>query len=129
MSSIASAYVFPSSTADAELQGRVVAYLASRNFHSFRRLSVRAKRGVISLRGRLGSYYERQVAIESARRVAGVTRIVDRIVVDAVSDRVLTVPKFARAMPNSDVLVDFVGGVLERFDVALASIDGSTNRS
>jgi len=85
MSYSASVSIHSPVAANAELERRIVAYLASRNFLSFRRLVVRASQGVVSLNGRLGSYYERQVAIESARRVAGATRIVDRMVVDVVN--------------------------------------------
>ncbi len=122
MSSIASAYIFPSASADAELQRRVMAYLATRNFHSFRRLTVRAERGVVSLTGRLGSYYERQVAIQSARRVAGVTRILDHIAVNdiSISERSRPVPRFVQALPSLAALAALIGEEPER-DVALVS--------
>jgi len=96
VSSIASVHIFPFVADNAALERRIVAYLASRNFLSFRRLVVRANQGVVVLNGRLGSFHERQVAIESARRVAGVTRIVDHMVVDAVAAQVTADPKFSR---------------------------------
>jgi hypothetical protein len=118
MSSIAIAHALPSANADAALQERVVAYLATRNFQSFRRLNVRASRGVVSLTGQLGSYYERQVAIESARRVAGVSRVVDRIVVSDLSERTRVVPRFAQPWPSLAALTALIDEELER-DVAL----------
>jgi hypothetical protein len=119
MSSIAVAFALPSETADASLQKRVVAYLATRNFHSFRRLAVRADRGVVCLSGRLDSYYQRQVAVESARRVAGVTTIVDRIVVAGVSSAAAPLRKFARQSPNPEELVGLIDVGFERLPVAL----------
>jgi hypothetical protein len=118
MSLIAIASAFPSATADTALQKRVVAYLATRSFHSFRRLAVRADRGVVSLSGRLDSYYQRQVAVASARRVAGVTTIVDRIVVASVSQSAVPVRKFVRPSPNPAGLIDLID-VAERRQVVL----------
>jgi hypothetical protein len=118
MSSIAIPQALPSSTADAALAQRVVAYLATRNFHSFRRLTARADRGVVSLSGKLDSYYERQVAIESARRVAGVGRVVDRIVVNDISPRSRPVPRFAQPLASLAALTALIDKELDR-DVAL----------
>ncbi len=97
MSSIYSAYLYPSSVADSELERRVAAYLATRNFLSFQRLHVLASQGVVVLSGNLSSFHQRQVAVESARRVAGVTQVIDRLVVETVSRRLPSVPRFAAA--------------------------------
>ncbi len=113
MSSIASPFLFDMAIANKELQKQVVAYLASRNFHSFRRLTVRAHQGVVSLSGNLDTYYERQVAVESARRVAGVTRIIDRIIVDPESARAPDVPRFALPLTDLEQLTAVASGLTE----------------
>lgn len=90
--------IFPSKTADADIERRVVAYLGSRNRRSFRRLNVESQDGVVTLTGQLGTYYERQVAQETARRVAGVLRVIDGIQVGSATsaaDRAASVPNFA----------------------------------
>jgi osmotically-inducible protein OsmY len=75
--------VYPSSVADADLERRALAYLASRNYRSFRRLRVEAVGGVVTLTGQLSTYHEKQVAQESVRRVAGVVQVIDAIQVAA----------------------------------------------
>jgi hypothetical protein len=95
MSSLENHYAADTESPDAELQSRARAYLISRKFSAFRRLDVVADRGVVGVSGSLASYYERQVAVESLRRVAGVRRVVDRIVVEAIPKRELFPPRFA----------------------------------
>jgi hypothetical protein len=80
-----------------------------------------ASRGVVTLTGRLGSYYERHVALESARRVAGVVKVVDRIIVDPVPDEARPVPRFARSLQSSVMLNDLDIELLDRLDLALAT--------
>ena len=63
---------------DAELAYRVRLYLA-RVGRTVERLKVEAHNGVVTLRGRVPSYYTRQLAIACAQRVAGVRRINDQI--------------------------------------------------
>lgn len=67
---------------DRELERRVALYLDSRHISSLRRVKVNALGGVVTLTGRVRTFHERQVGLLSARRVAGVVRIVDRILVD-----------------------------------------------
>ena len=69
-------------TADRDLRHRVVNYLRSRSRAALRNLEVEAANGTVTLRGRVHSFYERQLAINCCHRVAGVLRLVDRIVVD-----------------------------------------------
>lgn len=44
-----------------------------------RRVSCDYEGGVLVLRGRSGSYYEKQVAQESVKRIDGVARVVNQI--------------------------------------------------
>lgn len=69
---------------DEELQFRVESYLKSRHFPEFESLEVEVHDGLVTLSGELNSYYEKQVAMSSCQRVAGVVRMVDEIMV---SDR------------------------------------------
>ena len=96
MSSHSSAYAYPANATDADLVRRVRAYLASRGFLSFRRIEIESHGGIVTLTGTLSSYYERQVALESARRVAGVLGVVDAIRVGA--ERPSAPPNFARVL-------------------------------
>ena len=64
---------------DAELRRRIVGYLATKHLPNLRRLSVNAAGGKVTLRGRVDSFHEKQVAIHSCRRVAGVRDLVDNV--------------------------------------------------
>jgi BON domain len=90
--------IFPSNSADADIERRVLAYLASRDRLSFRRLSVESRDGIVTLTGQLGTYYEKQVAQETVRRVAGVLRVIDEVQVGSRTSAIegaAPVPKFA----------------------------------
>jgi len=65
--------------ADRDLERRVTAFLADRNLPALRRLGVRSHRGVVTLRGQVKSFYEKQLGGQSARRVAGVVDVIDAI--------------------------------------------------
>ncbi len=64
---------------DRDLERRVTAFLADRNVPALRRLGVRSHRGVVTLRGRVKTFYEKQLSGQSARRVAGVVDVIDAI--------------------------------------------------
>jgi osmotically-inducible protein OsmY len=96
MSLHASAYAYPTNATDADLVRRARAYLTSRDFLSFRRLEIESRGGVVTLTGTLSTYYARQVALESVRRVAGVLSVVDAIRVGA--ERPSPPPNFARLL-------------------------------
>jgi osmotically-inducible protein OsmY len=66
-------------TKDQDLERRVIGYLASRYLPSLRQLQVSASEGTITLRGRVQSFYEKQIAIHSCQRVAGVRRLIDAV--------------------------------------------------
>jgi osmotically-inducible protein OsmY len=65
--------------ADRELECRVYEYLAERRVQTLRALEVEARRGRVTLRGRVGSFYEKQLAIHCLYSVDGVRRLVDDI--------------------------------------------------
>lgn len=68
---------------DQELQFRVKSFLTSRHYPGFERLEVVAENGAVTLTGNVDSFYEKQIAIHSCRRVAGVLILVDQIEVKA----------------------------------------------
>ena len=66
---------------DRDLERRVKAFLADRNLPALRRLAIHSQRGVVTLRGRVRTFYEKQLGGQSARRVAGVVDVIDAIYV------------------------------------------------
>jgi hypothetical protein len=74
-------YPAPQSAADLNLQRRVLLTLGQLHVPLFRLLRVEVTNGTVTLSGRVGSYYERQLAQSRARRVPGVIRLVDALTV------------------------------------------------
>ena len=68
--------------ADREVQRRITTFLRTRNFACFAGLEVCVDEGRVTLQGRVPGYYEKQVALNSCRRVAGVMDLVDLVEVD-----------------------------------------------
>ena len=66
---------------DEELQFRVKSFLHSRHFPGFENIEVGVENGAVTLHGALSSFYEKQVALSSCQRVAGVITLVDKIAV------------------------------------------------
>jgi osmotically-inducible protein OsmY len=66
-------------TKDQDLERRVVSYLAARYLPSLRQLHVSVQEGTVTLRGSVRSFYEKQIAIHSCQRVAGVRRLIDAV--------------------------------------------------
>jgi hypothetical protein len=68
---------------DRDLERRVTAFLAERNVPALRRLIVELRQGVVTLRGRVQTFYEKQMGGHIARRVAGVVQLIDDVQVAA----------------------------------------------
>lgn len=66
-----------------DLARRVENFLHSKQVRSLRGVSVYADRGTVVLRGRVGSFYEKQLCLSCTRRVAGVLELVDEILVSS----------------------------------------------
>jgi len=64
---------------DRDLERRVIGYLLGRHVPGLRHLAVEASNGVVTLRGRVHSFYEKQLSHHCCRRVAGVVQLVDAI--------------------------------------------------
>jgi osmotically-inducible protein OsmY len=69
--------------ADRDLERRVVSFLRGRHMPGLRHIQVEARDGIVTLRGRVSSFYEKQVSQLCCQRVAGVLKLVDGIVVAA----------------------------------------------
>lgn len=65
--------------ADRDVERRVISYLVGRHVPGLRQIDVQAHCGVVTLRGRVHSFYEKQLGQQVAQRVAGVVRLIDRI--------------------------------------------------
>jgi hypothetical protein len=70
---------FDGADADSDLQRRVKSYLRERHMPNLRNLQVEAQGGVVTLRGTVNSFYEKQLSQQCCRRVAGVVKLIDAI--------------------------------------------------
>ena len=66
---------------DYDLKRRVMNYLHSKQMRTLRDVTVDADQGTVVLRGRVDSFYEKQLCLNCTRRVAGVVELVDEILV------------------------------------------------
>ena len=62
-----------------DLRRRVVLFLASCNVPGLRHLTVKVDGDTVLLSGRVKTFYEKQLATECSRRVAGVIHVVDLV--------------------------------------------------
>ena len=65
--------------ADEDLKRRVAGFLNHLHFPNIHELNVTVEHGVVSVNGVVPSYYEKQVALNACRRVAGVLVLDDQI--------------------------------------------------
>ena len=73
----------PRKVSNDELARRVKIFLSSRHHTSFRQLHIEANGGTVTVRGRVGSFYEKQLTYQCCRHVAGVFNIIDQVDVSA----------------------------------------------
>jgi osmotically-inducible protein OsmY len=66
---------------DLEIAERVRAFLNGHNVPSLRRLAVSVLRGTVTLQGRVGTFYEKQLSQQCLKRIEGVRQLEDRTVV------------------------------------------------
>jgi len=64
---------------DAELKQRIVGYLEQRGYPAIRDLTISTDNGLVTLQGKLNSFYEKQLCLSTCQRVAGVVRIIDEM--------------------------------------------------
>lgn len=67
---------------DHDLKRRVCDYLSERSVPALRRVAVEARQGQITFRGRVGTFYEKQLLLNCYHAVPGVVCIVDHVAVD-----------------------------------------------
>ena len=65
-----------------DLERRITNFLSNRHVSSLRQLRIEANSGVVTIRGQVKSFYEKQLGQTLARHVAGVLRIVDEVEVE-----------------------------------------------
>jgi len=67
---------------DRELERRVINYLSRQHFPRLRSVEVESSQGVVTIRGRVKSFHERQLCINCCQRVAGVVQLNDEVIVE-----------------------------------------------
>jgi osmotically-inducible protein OsmY len=68
---------------DRDLERRVVSFLLQCGVPRARGVIVHVQDGIVTLCGKVRSFYERQICVHSCRRVAGVMKLVDELEVIA----------------------------------------------
>jgi hypothetical protein len=72
-----------SKAADRDLQRRVTSYLFGQHISDLRNVDVEARRGVVTLCGRVHTFHQKQLCLNCCQHVAGVRQIDDRIEVNS----------------------------------------------
>jgi osmotically-inducible protein OsmY len=75
---------------DADLERRIRIFLAQKNVSALQRIAVSASEGTVKVRGRVRSFYEKQLCLSCCQHVAGVIRVIDEIEVE---DRTVERPR------------------------------------
>ena len=70
---------------DSVLASRVQLFLASQPRPALRYLHVQARGSTVTLSGLVTTFYERQLALQCSRRVAGVRTLIDEITVQEIA--------------------------------------------
>ena len=70
---------FPVVDQDEDLKRRVLDYLLGHKLPTLQAIEVESASGDVTLRGKVSSFYQRQLCINCCRRVAGVLRLIDEI--------------------------------------------------
>ncbi|MFM7115480.1 MAG: BON domain-containing protein [Planctomycetota bacterium] len=108
---------------DDDLRKRIESFLRSRHFSALRNLEVSVAGGVATLKGEVGSFYEKQVALDACRRVAGVLCTVDQMQVEQRLES--AVPSRANALAGIKAGHVTPGGSTSRVEFPLQSGVGS----
>jgi len=64
---------------DRELERRVIGFLEAKHVPALRYLEVKARSGVVTLTGRVYTFYEKQLCNQCCRRVPGVRQLVNEV--------------------------------------------------
>jgi hypothetical protein len=68
-----------SADADRELERRIIGFLEAKHVPALRYLGVKAHSGVVTLTGRVYTFYEKQLCNQCCRRVAGVQQLINDV--------------------------------------------------
>ncbi len=66
-------------TADHDLHGRLATELAQRHLPGLRRLAIEVHQGMVTVRGQVRSFYEKQMCQDTCRRIAGAGQFIDLV--------------------------------------------------
>jgi osmotically-inducible protein OsmY len=66
-------------SADSDLEQRVRSFLQAKHVPGLRNLEIKADSGVVTLKGRVQTFYEKQLCNQCCRRVAGVRELVNAV--------------------------------------------------
>ena len=69
----------PADAVDDDLERRIVNFLKERHIPGVRWIEVESSRGVVTLSGLVKTFYQKQLSVHCARRVAGVVQVIDEI--------------------------------------------------
>jgi osmotically-inducible protein OsmY len=64
---------------DSALETRIIETLERQNFPALRSIKVQVHHGMVTLRGKVNSFYERQLCIHACKRLPGVRSMKDRL--------------------------------------------------
>ena len=64
---------------DRELERRIIGFLEAKHVPALRYLGVKADSGVVTLTGRVYTFYEKQLCNQCCRRVAGVQQLINDV--------------------------------------------------
>jgi osmotically-inducible protein OsmY len=70
-------------SSDLALQSKIASQLAETRRQGLKRLNVQVAAGSVTLRGEVASFYEKQLAIETCRVLAGIDHLIDAVEVAA----------------------------------------------
>jgi osmotically-inducible protein OsmY len=70
-------------SSDCQLERQIASHLAETNRPGLRGLAVNVANGNVTLRGCVASFYEKQLAIQTCRVLAGIERLTDAVEVAA----------------------------------------------
>lgn len=71
---------------DEDVARRVKDFLLRQHFPALQNLDISIDDGALTLHGKVGSFYEKQIAISICQRVPGVQLLIDQIAVPAIED-------------------------------------------
>jgi len=67
--------------ADSDLERRVITFLARQHRPGLRSLEIEVNGGIVTIRGSVSTFYEKQLPLQLVQHVAGVVRLIDEVTV------------------------------------------------